>query len=284
MSEKYVFELGPEAEEYARENLNETEETREKALNEIHVWLTEQKTNLNARLEPRYILPFLRQSKFDIEEAKTKIINYYNLRRDNAKWFTERDPANPELAEIIKLGVFIPLRKLHKNQVVFLIRTAAHNPKKHSQEDVFKVDHMILDIAALFEFEMAHIYGAVSIFDMNGVTAWHAKQLTPGIVKRSVTAWGNYHTTSKNYDFINSPSYLNVILNIFKSFMSEKMKKCTRVHTKGIECLHEIVDKDILPEEYGGNDGTLEDLINYWYEKLMSKRDWLLEDQKYRAE
>ncbi|XP_028135098.2 retinol-binding protein pinta [Diabrotica virgifera virgifera] len=284
MSEKYVFELGAEAEEYAKENLNETEETREKALNEIHAWLTEEKTNLNARLEPRYILPFLRQSKFNIEEAKTKIINYYNLRRDNAKWFTDRDPTNPELAEIIKVGVFIPLRKLYKNQVVFLIRTAAHDPKKHSQENVFKVDHMILDIAALFEFEMAHIYGAISIFDMNGVTAYHAKQLTPGIVKRSVTAWGNYHTTSKNYDFINSPTYLNVILNIFKSFMSEKMKRCTRVHTKGIESLHQIVDKEILPEEYGGNDGKLEDLINYWYEKLVNKRDWLLEDEKYRAD
>lgn len=284
MAEKYVFTLGQEIEEYAKDNINETSEIRDKCLSEIKIWLQEEKSNLNARTEDRYILPFLRGAKFDLEEAKSKIISYYILRRDDVKWFTNRDPSLPELQEIIKLGVFVPLRKLYHNQLVILVRTAAHNPRKHSQDNVFKVDHMILDIAALFEFEAAQIYGVISVFDMNGVGARHAAALTPGIVKRAVTAWQNYHVTSKSLDFVNSPIYLNVILNIFKSFMNEKMKKTVKVHTKGLESLHQIVDKDILPEEYGGTDGKLEDLINFWNEKLLSKRDWFLDDEKYTAD
>lgn len=284
MSTKYELEFDKEIQKFAEDNINETEENRENGINEITRWLNEEKTNLNARLEPRYIIPFLRLAKYNIEDAKTRLINYYNLRRDNAIWFTNRDPASPELEEIIKLGVFVPLRQLYKNQLVVLIRTAAHNPKIHSQENIFKVDHMILDVAALFEFEISQIFGLISVFDMNGVTFWHAKALTPGIVKRAVTAWQHYHIASKSFEFINSPGYLNVILNIFKTFMTDSMKKSTRVHSNGLKSLHTFVDKEILPEEYGGSAGKLEDLINFWHDKLLSKREWFLEDDKYRSD
>ncbi|XP_057666280.1 retinol-binding protein pinta-like [Diorhabda carinulata] len=284
MSEKCEMEFDAEIQKFAEENINETKENRENGMKEITRWLIEEKPNLNARLEPRYIIPFLRLSKFNIEDAKVRLINYYNLRRDNAIWFTNRDPKLPELEEIIKLGVFVPLKQLYKNQMVVIIRTAAHNPKIHSQETIFKVDHMILDVAALFEFEIAQIFGLISVFDMNGVTFWHAKALTPNIVKRAVAAWQHYHIASKSYEFINSPGYLNVILNIFKSFMTDSMKKSTKVHTNGLKSLHTFVDKEILPEEYGGSAGKLEDLINFWHDKVLSKRDWFLEDNKYRSD
>lgn len=65
---------------------------------------------------------------------------FYQMRAERPEWFADRDPFAPELVELMDIGVFLPLRvKDEHNRQVFVIRTAAHDPKKHSQNDVFKV-------------------------------------------------------------------------------------------------------------------------------------------------
>ncbi|KAJ8965222.1 hypothetical protein NQ314_004292 [Rhamnusium bicolor] len=283
MSGKYVFTLDENDKKYAREHLNETEERRETALIEMKKWLVEEKPNLHARLEDKYILPFLRGCKFDCEKTKVKLTNYYTLRRNQPQWFQNRNPLLPEIQELVKLGIFVPLTLTLENRLVVIIRTAAHDPKKHKQDDVFKAGKMILDIAAM-QYERAQIYGITAIFDMTGVNIWHAKQLTPNMIKNAVFAWQNYHCSPKQLEFINAPLYINVVLNIFKNFMSEKIRKRVRVHFRGVNSLHEIVDKNILPPEYGGSGESMKDLISFWNEKLLSHRVWFAEDEQYRAE
>ena len=47
-----------------------------------------------------------------------------------------------------------------------------------------------------------------------------------------------------------------------KSFAKEKMKDRLYVHPKGdLTALHEAVGKDVLPVEYGGTNGTLQEHI-----------------------
>lgn len=65
--------------------------------------------------------------------------------------------------------------------------------------------------------------------------------------------------------------------------MSEKLRGRVNVHFRGLGSLHKIVDRENLPYEYGGTDGPLSDVIQYWADKLLSYRDWFLEDEKYKA-
>lgn len=111
MSDGYVFSLDEHARLYARENLNETEEKREAVLREIRRWLVEEKPELHARLEDEYILPFLRGCKFNLEKTKAKLRNYYTMRRDRPEWFSNRNPLLPEIQELVRMGVFVPLRE-----------------------------------------------------------------------------------------------------------------------------------------------------------------------------
>lgn len=62
------------------------------------------------------------------------------MRAERIEWFEKRNPFQPELVELMDLGVFLPLRvKDDQNRQIFVIRTAAHDPKHHSINDVFKV-------------------------------------------------------------------------------------------------------------------------------------------------
>lgn len=283
MSNGYVSSLDDDAKRYALENLNETEEKRYLALREIRRWLEEEKQDLHARLEDEYILPFLRGCKFNLEKTKAKLGNYYTMRRDRPEWFNNRNPLLPEIQELVKMGVFVPLKKRFENRLVIIVRTACHDPKKHSQDDVFKTGKMILDVAAL-EDETVQIYGVTAIFDLTGVGVSHSRSLTPHMVKKTVFAWQNYHCRPKQLEFINAPVFVNVMLNIFKSFMTEKLKKRVGVHYGGSESLHQVVDRKILPPEYGGEGENMGNLVEYWSQKLVSRREWFMEDEQYKAD
>ncbi|KAG5899282.1 hypothetical protein JTB14_012283 [Gonioctena quinquepunctata] len=261
---------------------NGTSNAQKKVLEELKTWLHEEKNNICARMEDKYLLTFLRTCNFNLDETKTKIVNYYTMRRDEEVWFRNRDPRLEEIQELVKLGVFVPLKMLYKRNLVVVIRTAVHDPKKHTQDNVFKTGQMLLDVAALLEHECSDIDGIISIFDMKGVTVWHAKPLTPNVVRRAVFGWMNYHFTASQLEYINAPFYLNVILNIFKSFMSAELKKKVRVHSS-LDSFHKCIDKTILPKEFGGCGESITELIDYWNEKLLSYRDWFLEDEQYRA-
>lgn len=125
----YQFTLDATAKEYAAKNLGETDAIRTHAIVEIRKWLRENHRNLNARDDDRAILAFLRGCKFNIARTQQKIANYYRMRAEVPEWFANRDPRLREIRELVRLGVFVPLRKLQDNRLVVIVRTGAHDPK-----------------------------------------------------------------------------------------------------------------------------------------------------------
>lgn len=275
------FTLTSEDKLFAEKNLNETDERRDKALREIKNWIKENQ-NLRIKCEDSAILPFLRGCKFNLEKTKVKLKNYYKLRKDIPEWFANRDPSLPIIQELVKLGVFLPLKKLSENRLVVIIRTAAHDPSKHTQNNVFKVGMMLLDVVAK-ECEKAQIYGVVAVFDMKNMSLEHAIQMKPVLIRNAVHAWQNYHVRPKQLEFINAPIYINVVLNVFKSFMSEKLRNRVKVHFGGLGNLHDNIDVELLPKDYGGSGESLDELSCYWAEKLLSYKNWFKEDENYKA-
>lgn len=275
--------LSDHARQFAIENLNETDENRDVCLEDIRSWLREEVPWINARTEDKYLLPFLRGCKFDLPKTKQKIINFYTMKKERPQWFTNRNPVLPQLQELIKLGIFVPLKELHNNKLVIIVRTAGHDPKTHTWDDVIKAGKMILEVACQ-ENENAQIYGVIALFDMSGMSFSHYRTMTPTLIKGIVFAWQNYHVRPKQLEFINSPLYINVALNIFKSFMTEKMRSRVKVHFGGVAKAQTIVSRDILPVEYGGDSDSFESLGNYWFEKLLNYREWFAEDELYKAQ
>ncbi|XP_067007751.1 retinol-binding protein pinta [Anabrus simplex] len=286
MEEKYHCTLPEEVKKYAAEILHETEGDRDWKIEKMRAWL-ETQPHLNARKDVMSILRFLRGCKYDLTKAQFKMTNFYEMRAKVPEWFSQRDPTLQQLQELLTIGVFLPLRHPDpEGRLVCIIRAAAHNPHVHLQNDVFKIGKMILDLAVEEDIsELSSVYGVVAIFDLNGVTLAHALQMTPAVIKKAVHAWQDcYPLRTRRLDFINAPIYVNVILNIFRKFMREKLRKRIQIHRGGLGNLHKVIPPEILPHEYGGTDGPLSDLVDYWKQHLLEKRDWFLEDEKYKAD
>lgn len=53
------------------------------------------------------------------------------------------------------------------------------------------------------------------------------------------------------------------------------------IHGDDMDSLHKEIPQELLPVEYGGQNGTIQDLIQYWEDKIRQYRDYLLEEAKY---
>lgn len=119
---------------------------------------------------------------------------------------------------------------------------------------------MILELASR-ESKAVSLNGVFAIFDLEGVTLGHALQLPPGVIKRAVHSWQScYPMRTNSMDFINAPVYVNFVLNVFRKFMTPKMKSRVHVHSHGLKNLHKKIPTSILPVEYGGTDGSVQEL------------------------
>lgn len=48
--------------------------------------------------------------------------------------------------------------------------------------------------------------------------------------------------------------------------------------------MHKLVPKHLLPEEYGGNAGSLQTIIDDWKQRLINHRQWFAEDAIYKTD
>ncbi|XP_075210865.1 retinol-binding protein pinta-like isoform X1 [Lycorma delicatula] len=281
---KYKFVLDDHTKNYAKECLNEDESKYNRCIEEIQKWLKTQ-PQLHAKADVVNIVRFLRCGKFDLDRTKNRINEFYTLKGSTPEWYANRDPTLPQLQHLLDLGVFVPLLKKDPNgRLVVIIRAAIHDAKKNEQNDIFKISTMILELAVERD-ESISVYGIMAIIDLRGIGFGHVRQLTPGIIRKAVHSWQScYPLRPKGFDFINAPSYINVVLNIFRQFMTTKLKKRVHVHGSDFSALYKTIPQDVLPEEYGGTNGKIQDLIDYWKTEVTNARDWFIEDEKYKAE
>ncbi|KAK8375033.1 hypothetical protein O3P69_017775 [Scylla paramamosain] len=225
MGGEYVCTLSPELVQRAKDEINEVPERRAADIEHIRDWLKHQ-PHINARMDDWTILRFLRGCKFSLERTKEKLDMFYTCKTLCPEWYKNRDPQDKKMRAILELGTFLPLPG-HDSQgrKVIIIRAAGHDPKEFTMDEVFKATHMISDIM-VDEDEPMSITGVVQLLDMEGVTAGHAMQMTPAIVKKAMTIWQDgYPMRPKGLNYINTPAAFDTVFNIFRSFMKEKMKK-----------------------------------------------------------
>ncbi|XP_017763008.1 PREDICTED: alpha-tocopherol transfer protein-like isoform X2 [Eufriesea mexicana] len=279
---EYICQLSTEEKAYLAANLNETDETRPIKIAEIRQWIIEN-DNLHAPTDDFFVLRFLRACKFNVEKTKSKLQNYYKQRTNLPEWYSNRNPFLSELQELFDLGVLLPLRKLdNEGRMIVIIRAAVHSPRKHKMTDMLKAALMILDLV-LRDHEFVTIYGITAILDIGGITYEHVLQLPPNVIKNLVHAWqGCYPVRIYSLNFINAHKFINVVLNIFRSFMTKKLRQRVHVHARGKLKLYETLPMDILPKEYGGMDGTVKELSEYWKRKVKENREWFAEEEKYK--
>jgi CRAL/TRIO domain len=114
---------------------------------------------------------------------------------------------------------------------------------------------------------------------MQGIALGHALQMTPMLIKKAVNSWESYPLRIKKLEFVNSNMGINVVLDIFRSFMTPKIKE--RVSSRRGKPEFRASDK--LPKELGGTVDSYAILAKHWKQVIEKNHQWYEEDEKFKS-
>jgi len=122
--------------------------------------------------------------------------------------------------------------------------------------------------------------------DMDGLGAHHLSLFNITTIKKLVkmgeSAWP---LRPKMAHILNRPSIVDTVADLVKGLQKEKMQRRQVVHPQGdYTSLLEDLGEDILPMEYGGTNGCLEELAKFWKKEVEASQDWLKLQTTYKSE
>lgn len=274
--------LIPKLQERAVTELNEVPERLADDIQALREWM-EKQPHLRGRTSDQFLVAFLRGCKFNSEKAKHKLDQYYTLQAGIPEVFSNRSVDDEISLEIIRMGVILRLPRHEDDEgpCITIIRTTIYDTDKYKFADVIRVGTMFGEIMML-EDDNSVISGYVEIMDMKDVGANQLFQLHPSLLRKlSVFADEASPMRQKGTHFINVPGPFEAGFRGVKAFFPEKATKRIHLHATGSETLYEHIPRKYLPIEYGGENGTIPEIVAAMEAKFLSYREHFKENANF---
>lgn len=273
--------LPPTAEQQKRinEEVSTDPETRKRDVAAIRDWLSKQ-PHLPNHMDDTRLERFLFGCKNSIERCKLILERYFSVRTAIPEFFAVRDPLAREIQECCEAIQYFILPSLtDEGYRVTILRLKDSTIDKFSIQTISRRILMVLDTRLIEEQCLSNIM----VIDLEGFGVVHFTKCSPtqSIVRKAMLAMqDSMPLRLHRVHFLHAPAFIENILNIFYPLLKVRLVQKFRIHTGGGEELHSYMNKDILPNEWGGKAGTLDELNGAWKKKIEKNRDWFLREEK----
>lgn len=164
---------------------------------------------------------------------------------------------------------------LHGNAVQSIYSSGQWDPSLFTAYDVFRVS-LITSELIVKEIETQR-NGVKAIFDLQGWRFAHAFQISPAVAKKiAAVLTDSFPLKVRGIHFINEPLFFHPVYALIKPFLTEKIKQRVYMHGSNyMQSLTEHFPVSILPQEYGGEEVSIEELAKEWTDFIMASADYL---------
>lgn len=256
--------------------LNETEENKEKCLEELRILLKGEE-DLVANTSDEFLLQFLRAKKFKTSKAFCTLKRYYRQHVQYPKIYSNFAPKyNLEVLEANILN-FMP-KRAPDDSALWIARIGQWDPKDFDCNVLLRFG-LICQEKGL-QNPVTQICGTTTVVDLKGFSLTHLFHISPSMVKAIVNITQDcLPIRHKAVHFVNNPSIFSILFSMMKPLISSKLFNRITFHGYNLSSLHQQVPKCLLPEELGGTMGPFEN--NNFYESLLESEEHFLNAQKY---
>lgn len=251
--------LSPEMVQKAEDELGETEDTKTQALKELRR-LINAEADFRPLMDEAFLLRFLRARKFDTEKAFHVLKNFYTFKVRYSKLITDFKPS--ELKKVLDMNIInAPLYRLPDGSAVAMLRAGHFDVSVATPYDLFAACLMCAEMG--IEVEATQVCGATIILDLDNIGLRLMSHFaSPTFLFRMVRVLQEcIPCRIKGIHVVNEPFFVNVIFNVIRQFMSEKMKGRLHFHGRNLKSFHKAVPPEILPEELGGKLGPMDNSV-----------------------
>ncbi|XP_063838771.1 alpha-tocopherol transfer protein-like [Ostrinia nubilalis] len=276
--------LAPELAEKACTNFQEDMDKLRDAVQEIRDWLQTQ-PHLKARTDEQWLASFIRGCKYNMEKVKKKLDLFYTCRL-TASDFNRLHHRNETFRRLVDSGFYLPLPRLKDPAAprVTLIRLGVPGLLELGAINAFSVTQTI-DKLMLVDDDNSIIAGNIVIIDCRNMNLLQWLQLQPLQIKMIIVSQQDavpFHTNASY--LINLPNdFSGLLREILRLLDDQSQNQLNVVDENNYEEMYTNpgLSQDIMPEEYGGSGGTLQEIIDYWRAKIEEYSEWLEEDLQF---
>ncbi|XP_020807127.1 alpha-tocopherol transfer protein-like [Drosophila serrata] len=265
-------------------------------LAEMMAWF-EGNPNLPEKIEPIVMLRFLKCMAYDVKKTKALVELNYSMRNKHPHLFMDRNMNDEMTAKGLKVSdcLILPGITPEGNKLLFF-RMTDFDPSTRNSVEETKIFFMLSDARftrpdvevddgkeyVLDEADIAS--GDVQIVDIEGYTLRHLAYVSIFVLRIYMKFLQEaYPCRLKAMHVINCPSFLDKLVSMMSPFLREEVRNMIKYHTEGLESLYAEVPRDMLPEEYGGKAGTVEQLKARSIQSLREKSEYLSDERFWKV-
>ncbi|XP_028288186.1 clavesin-1-like [Parambassis ranga] len=244
--------LSPETTEKARLELNENPDTLHQDIQQVRDMIVTRPDIGFLRTDDDFILRFLRARKFDQVETFRLLAQYFQFRQQNLDMFQSFKVDDPGIKRALMDGFPGVLETPDQHGRKILILFASNwDQSRNSFTDILRA--ILLSLEVLIENPELQINGFILIIDWSNFSFKQASKLTPNILKLAIEGLqDSFPARFGGIHFVNQPWYIHAMYTIIKPFLKDKTRKRIFLHGNNLNSLHQLIQPECLPSEFGG--------------------------------
>ncbi|XP_047532320.1 alpha-tocopherol transfer protein-like [Vanessa atalanta] len=249
------------------------------ALVPIKDWLSKQ-PHLPHDVEDVLLRRFYTSCGQSMERVKRTIDLFFTMRSTAPELFLQRDPWSSEIRRVFEITDMLPLpNKTKENYKVFIYRLNNPDYDLFNFVDAVKTFFMLADTRLTEEDDIPS--GEIPIFDSANITLKFIGKINLSVLRKYMLYTQEaIPIRLKQVHVINTPAYIGKLFALCKPFLKAEVAKLIKFHEPNSDTLYQDVPQDLLPTEYGGKAGSIDQIKRYWIKRVEAKRDWFLANDK----
>ncbi|XP_013878069.1 clavesin-1 [Austrofundulus limnaeus] len=244
--------LSSETTEKARVELNENPDTLHQDVQQVRDMIVTRPDIGFLRTDDEFIVRFLRARKFDHVETFRLLAQYFQFRQQNLDMFQSFKVDDPGIKRALMDGFPGVLESPDQHGRKILILFASNwDQSRNSFVDILRA--ILLSLEVLIEKPELQINGFTLIIDWSNFSFKQASKLTPNILKLAIEGLqDSFPARFGGIHFVNQPWYIHAMYTIIKPFLKDKTRKRIFLHGNNLNSLHQLIQPECLPSEFGG--------------------------------
>ncbi|KAL1124737.1 hypothetical protein AAG570_001360 [Ranatra chinensis] len=259
--------ISPETAEVAKKELRESPEVIKEGIEKLRELILGE-PKLNFKTDDDFLIIFLRPCKYYPASAFDLMKRIADFR---AKYSAVVGDLSADIEKAAMLNhnvVNVLVDRDQKGRRILVANIGgAWDTKAISGDQIFRLFYLV-HLAAILEPE-TQVRGAVVILDFDNLSMKQIAQLTPNFSLRLLSFIQDAMPLRlKEVHIVKQPYIFNIVWNVFKPFIREKLKSRLFFHGSKMESLHKHLDPEFLPKNYGGTKPEINYSSANWYPVL----------------
>lgn len=248
----------------ALEQLRETPENVKAGIEELRELLKNDDT-IHYRDDDEFLMIFLRPCKFYAKSAHALMQSIAKFRETHSNLLKDLVPEDEKDAFINHNVVNVLTERDHLGRRVLVVNAGGTwDTSKVTADQLFRIFFLIHE-AAILEPE-TQVNGVVVIMDFEGLSTKQVMALSPSFSLKLLSFIQEAMPLRlKEVHMVKQPFIFNLVWNIFKPFIKEKLKKRIFFHGSKMPSLHKHMLPSHLPKNYGGERPEIDYTGSDWY-------------------